>query len=205
MGKFTKSASEFVDTTIVQKHLQLAGDYLARHERLLFIEMTDRMLRSKTLMSFDSPLELIFWMWFSAAGRYQTYYPLSQIVLEQQPELVIGGQIFHSDFAVRINEPLWNKAIDAGLMTLPKLLVELDGHTFHERTVEQVQRRDRRDRAFQQDGWRVFHFSYTEFTTKPDVCVDEVFDVAASAAVDLYRQFALDVPPEYRAESLAHL
>jgi hypothetical protein len=56
--------------------------------------------------------------------------------------------------------------------------VELDGHTFHEKTLEQVTYRNQRDRALQQIGWRVYHFSFAEFTKNPRESILEVVEHA---------------------------
>ena len=58
------------------------------------------------------------------------------------------------------------------------IIVELDGHTFHEKTPEQVAERNDRDRLFQGEGYMVFHFSYLEMTTKPYDCFLTVFGEA---------------------------
>jgi len=58
------------------------------------------------------------------------------------------------------------------------IAIEVDGHAFHERTREQVERRNERDRALQQAGWTVFHFSFTEMSARPEACILEVFDFA---------------------------
>lgn len=55
--------------------------------------------------------------------------------------------------------------------------VECDGHAFHERTKEQVARDKKRDRFFQQAGWRVLRFSGSEIYRDPFKCVDEVFSL----------------------------
>lgn len=48
-----------------------------------------------------------------------------------------------------------------------KLVVELDGHDFHERTKEQAQRDKSRDRAMTFDGWTVLRFTGSEVFRDP--------------------------------------
>jgi len=57
---------------------------------------------------------------------------------------------------------------------LPMVAVECDGHGFHERTKEQVARDKKRDRYFQQEGWRVLRFSGSEIYKDADACVGEL-------------------------------
>jgi len=56
--------------------------------------------------------------------------------------------------------------------------VEVDGHEWHERTRQQVNHRNRRDRDLQDAGWRLFHFAGGEVVKQPDRCVAEVLRVA---------------------------
>lgn len=53
------------------------------------------------------------------------------------------------------------------------LVVELDGHEFHQKTREQVEHDKRRDRWFAAQGYRVIRFTGSEVWRDPDACVDE--------------------------------
>jgi very-short-patch-repair endonuclease len=55
-----------------------------------------------------------------------------------------------------------------------KIAIELDGHDFHERTKEQVEHRNKRDRDLQSDGWLVLHYSGSKFLSEPMNCILEV-------------------------------
>ncbi len=55
-----------------------------------------------------------------------------------------------------------------------KLVVELDGHNFHERTKEQAQRDKARDRQMQSEGWTIFRFTGSELWKSPYNSVLEV-------------------------------
>lgn len=52
--------------------------------------------------------------------------------------------------------------------------VELDGHEWHERTPEQVERRNRRDADLQAAGWTVLHFSGRQILRDPVEVIIEV-------------------------------
>jgi hypothetical protein len=72
---------------------------------------------------------------------------------------------------------------------VPVLAVELDGHTFHERTPQQVADRNSRDRALQMAGWTVLHFSY-----------DEIKSNGLQSAIEVLERFdALVMPAERTA------
>ena len=68
------------------------------------------------------------------------------------------------------------------------LAVEIDGHTFHEKTLEQVTRRNRRDRDVQIAGYTVMHFSYSELVRDPMACAAEVSLAAYRMVLEQQKQ-----------------
>lgn len=64
--------------------------------------------------------------------------------------------------------------------TPPRIMVvECDGHDYHERTKEQARRDKQRDRYFQSKGYKVLRFTGSEIWADPDACAEEVFDQLA--------------------------
>lgn len=59
------------------------------------------------------------------------------------------------------------------------MIVECDGHDFHERTKEQARRDKARDRYFQSQGYKVLRFTGSEIWADPDVCAEEVLNELA--------------------------
>lgn len=62
--------------------------------------------------------------------------------------------------------------------TWRRLIVECDGHDFHEKTKEQVARDKSRDRAAALDGFEVFRFSGSELWRDPWGCASQVIEWA---------------------------
>lgn len=56
------------------------------------------------------------------------------------------------------------------------LVIECDGHDFHERTKRQAKRDRSRDRAFQQAGYTVFRFTGSEIYNDAWECAGQIFD-----------------------------
>lgn len=54
------------------------------------------------------------------------------------------------------------------------IVVECDGHEYHERTKEQAERDRRRDREMQSAGYRVFRFTGREIYRNAFKCAEEV-------------------------------
>lgn len=59
-----------------------------------------------------------------------------------------------------------------------KLVVECDGHDYHERTKEQAARDRSRDRALTAAGYDVFRFTGSELWRDPWACADQVIEWA---------------------------
>jgi hypothetical protein len=162
-----KSSSEFADVELVRRHLEAAADFVADATRQAFREWVEATLRRSVSLQFDSPLEALFWVWW--VGVAQIARVDDMLMLSPQHEVAVGDRLYRVDFLVR---PV-DGALESRREWVP-IAVEVDGHEFHERTPAQVALRDSRDRALQAAGWRVFHFSFREFTSAPVDCMTEV-------------------------------
>ncbi len=89
------------------------------------------------------------------------------------PQVLVDG--YRVDFLA-----LHNK----GLHGAGGIVVECDGHDFHEKTKEQAARDKSRDRHLQDIGLRVFRFTGSEVWRDPFRCADEVLQTVHSASVD---------------------
>jgi very-short-patch-repair endonuclease len=99
----------------------------------------------------------------------------SHAQISRQVEVDAGGRRYRLDF-VLCHDPVAARMMDALSIECPRVAVEVDGHAFHERTPEQVAHRNERDRALQRDGWRVFHFSWSELTQRPEQCLLDLLE-----------------------------
>jgi very-short-patch-repair endonuclease len=62
-----------------------------------------------------------------------------------------------------------------GYKRLEELIVECDGHDFHDRTHDQASRDRERDRVLTSAGYRVFRFTGTDINRRPIECAIEIF------------------------------
>lgn len=54
------------------------------------------------------------------------------------------------------------------------LVIECDGHDFHEKTKGQAKHDKERDRNLQLEGFRVMHFTGSEVFKDSDKCADQI-------------------------------
>lgn len=123
-------------------------------------------------MDFDSPLEGMFAVWFASLQESCLGFCPEPFTLRTQVPVAAGQSRYRIDFQV---------VGSVGFEEVPlKLAIELDGHEFHERTREQVELRNRRDRDLQSAGWKLLHFSFSEMQSDPEKCVTESTIAASS-------------------------
>lgn len=70
---------------------------------------------------------------------------------------------------------------------LEKIVVECDGHDFHEKTKQQARHDKAKDRYLLSKGWVPIHFTGSEIYNDPAKCVDEVLDYHFSKWYNLVR------------------
>lgn len=83
------------------------------------------------------------------------------------------------------------------------IVVECDGHDFHERTKEQAERDRSRDRRMQDAGFTVFRFTGSEITRYPWECAEAVVDFACGEVCGHPGPHVL--PPSLEERRRAHL
>lgn len=157
-----RSAARRAANTVGRQIESAATDFLARHR-------------------LESPAEQIFAVWFFAIDRTLQYH----FDLIPQANITANGHAYRVDFRVLPADVLALHELGTYRLTFPRLAVEVDGHEWHERTRQQVNHRNRRDRDLQDAGWRLFHFAGGEVVTQPDRCVAEVLRVAYQAWKEL--------------------
>lgn len=79
------------------------------------------------------------------------------------PQFEIGN--YRVDFAVLVRDFNGN---------ILRIVVECDGHEFHEKTKQQAQKDKKRDRDLQATGWQVYHFTGSEIYKDVCDCVDQL-------------------------------
>lgn len=87
-----------------------------------------------------------------------------------RPQVDIDG--WRVDFLIHVlsQDPVTDE------VSWKRLIVECDGHDFHERTKEQAARDRARDRSVTMNGYTIFRFTGSELWRDPIRCVDQVID-----------------------------
>lgn len=159
--------------SLVALHRNVACSFakmMTQEENETVIKRIERRMEAITKCC-ESPLEDIFAWYWTAFSECQPFGD-SRLVLEPQTwfdDREFGQYRF--DFSVVLEQlgPL-------------KIAIELDGHTFHEKTREQVNRRNDKDRRMQLHGWKMLHFSGDELLREQMSCAGSAWLVAYQRA-----------------------
>ncbi len=97
-------------------------------------------------------------------------FPVRRVIVEPQKVIATEQDRYRADVLVYIVA-----ADDQGRGIAPEpLVVEVDGHEFHERTKFQAARDRQRDRAMIAEGFRVVRFTGQEVYRAAEQCAQEV-------------------------------
>lgn len=104
----------------------------------------------------------------SSSPAAQPYFDSAAFVYFQVPigKYRVDMLIVDATIPVSLAKPRW-------------MIVECDGHDFHERTKEQARRDKQRDRYFQSKGMKVLRFTGSEIWADPEQCASEIMDQLA--------------------------
>jgi very-short-patch-repair endonuclease len=79
----------------------------------------------------------------------------------------------------RVDLAIWDASLPFELRNPRMMIVECDGHDFHEKTKEQARKDKQRDRFLQSKGYKVLRFTGSEIWADPDACAEEVYSQLA--------------------------
>ena len=113
----------------------------------------------------ESPIEQILWLTLNLyALKFNKKY-----VFEEQAEIEANGKSYRIDF-------LYQEDYEEDIEHPFRLAIECDGHDYHEKTKEQVIKRNKRDMDLKMAGYDVLHYSGSQIFKKPMGCVIDIFD-----------------------------
>ena len=129
------------------------------------------------LQTVESPIEAKFLSWFIRSSQVLrekidfVYDPRREYFAQR-----VGFYQFISQFELgpyRADFALYKYHMNG---TITRIVIECDGHDYHERTKEQAMRDRKRDRDMILEGWSVLRFTGSEIHNNAEGCVQEVFN-----------------------------
>jgi very-short-patch-repair endonuclease len=161
---------------------RIADDLLAAYANSVSYLVTQR-LAGKT----ESPIEAAFGA--SLLGLMMARgWPC--LVADTEDEAVTALEARGTRTAIVFQAPIDRYRADILVLTmsaddeLNRIIVECDGHDWHERTKEQAARDKARDRFFQAEGYGVFRFTGSEIYGDPVGKADEIYKAIIKKATE---------------------
>jgi very-short-patch-repair endonuclease len=109
----------------------------------------------------ESPIEALLYAGWELMLPKLMLVPEAKVKLEQQ----VSMGSYRADFLLRINDLEGNTK---------KLVVEVDGHDFHEKTKQQAAHDKARDRWMTANGYQLMRFTGSEVWANPLACAKEI-------------------------------
>jgi very-short-patch-repair endonuclease len=97
----------------------------------------------------------------------------STLYVKPQHIVVCGNEEYRIDFQLKYDSYVG----ESDNYNTRYFAIEVDGHDFHEKTKEQVQRDKKRDRALVKAGYKVLRFAGSEIFKSPTGVVKEIIEV----------------------------
>lgn len=121
-----------------------------------------------------SPIEKIF---ISAFDLYLELENKENIFLSSQKEIICNNKTYYADFCYDADDYLSQLNFKEKLKNSNfKLIIECDGHDFHEKTKEQVKKDNERQLDLKMAGYDVLRFSGTQIYNEPLNCAKNTYD-----------------------------
>jgi hypothetical protein len=126
-----------------------------------------------------SPIEQIM---SAALGEVSYHWKLVKMGIEfeemdTQYEIVHDKKLYYGDLHILALSPSSGKGV--------RVIVECDGHAFHEKTKEQAKNDKQRERAFMLEGYHIIRFTGSEIYNNPRKCAYEVVKIICKLFIDM--------------------
>jgi len=173
-----------MDNENIDKIYELSEEYIQeflslpkKAQQLLILPLINMKLSSRAMFSNDnikSPIEKIF---LTAFEIYTELENKEKIFLFEQEKVQIGKKLYYVDFMFKADDYLsWLVFGDKIKKHDYKLIIECDGHDFHEKTKEQVKKDNEREYDLKMAGYEVLRFSGSQIYNQPLKCARDTYN-----------------------------
>lgn len=133
------------------------------------------------ILNCESPVEQLLAIELERINIIDTifYNPFVDVVaVDPQKDIECNGKTYRVDFFIPVVYK--NQGAGKNENEYKMFVVECDGHEFHQKTKEQVERDNQRMRDLQMAGYEIIRFSGTELWHKSYHCAQEVLKIILS-------------------------
>lgn len=128
----------------------------------------------QSLIDCESPIEQLLaleleWINLEDIIYYNPY--IDVVNIDKQAEIICGKNKYRVDFLI----PVQYKNQETKFF-----VIECDGYDFHQKTKQQVEKDNKRQRDLQKNGYEIIRFSGTEIWHSPTRCAREILNIILS-------------------------
>ena len=174
--KFIRITDDFYyDTDRIENNISIQDFLVDKVKWNLIALLSDSELElEEGLIDCESPIEQLLSMALqnlnlTHINKINPYIDI--IAIEKQKNIQCGNKIYRVDFYIPV---VYKNQENKGF------IIECDGHEFHQKTKEQVERDNTRMRSLQKQGYEVLKFSGTEIWHNPYKCASEILNIILS-------------------------
>lgn len=172
MEKFKKITEDNFEDFCLENRKNWLSD---RVETFIIGNCSDyQMLLEESLIDCESPIEqlLSIYLVVLQLENIVLYNPFIDVVtIEKQKEITIENKKYRVDFLIPVVYKNQGEIM---------FVIECDGYEFHQKTKEQVESDNQRQRDLQEFGYEVIRFSGTEIYHKPYRCAEQIKNIILS-------------------------
>lgn len=174
MSSFKKITYDDYSKIIESKHD--ITEYLEDRVSLMLFgnKMEWIMMLEESVLDCESPIEQLLAVELENIGleRMSKFNPFIDVIgIEKQKEIITKNNRYRVDFLI----PVVYKNQDNIMF-----VIECDGHEFHQKTKQQVEADNKRQRDLIEAGYEVIRFSGTEIYHRPSQCASTIKNIILS-------------------------
>lgn len=146
-------------------------------QQLLMLPMIKMRLIPRAMFmneAIQSPIEKIF---ITAFELYTELENKEKIYLFEQEKIQLENKTYYADFMFKADDYVNGTLFGDKLKKIDyKLIIECDGHEFHEKTKEQVKHDNEREYDLKMAGYEILRFSGSQIYNEPLKCARDTYN-----------------------------
>ena len=162
---------------LTEEYLQEFLDLPKKAQQLLMLPILKMKLAPRAMFadeSIQSPIEKIF---ITAFELYTELENKKKIYLFEQEKIQIKNKTYYADFMFKADDYLSGLILGDKIKNFDyKLIIECDGHDFHEKTKEQVKHDNEREYDLKMAGYEILRFSGSQIYNEPLKCARDTYN-----------------------------
>lgn len=177
-----RNKADYLSVVENEPHVDKVKDFMADVIESHALRFTEEL--ATIVEKGESPIEQLLLAALRSSSDLQPFTQIHFCLGEELPDRAPFDQAAHiypqaKIGSYRVDLAIWDASIPFELRNPRLMIVECDGHDFHEKTKEQARKDKQRDRFFVSKGYKVLRFTGSEIWANPEDIADEIYSELA--------------------------